>query len=89
MTMTLWMMMFMWKMMCYMIVMEEGTQNVGEDGDATVDPALDQHHKVQRQVMEALDHGDALYEEVGDRVDIIDDDDIEEYIMDKLEELYE
>ena len=71
----------------------EGEQN--EDNnfanqiDGVVQPPLDEHHEVQRQVMEAFDQSDALHVEVDDVVDVLDNDDVESDTMDGLEDLYE
>jgi hypothetical protein len=49
---------------------------------------LDQYHDVHRQVMEALDRGDALHRERAAATDMDVDDDLESESMQGLEELY-
>jgi len=51
-------------------------------------PPLDEYHKVQRQVMEALDRGDALHEEAEGSREPSDVDDGGDDTMDRMEDLY-
>lgn len=51
-------------------------------------PPLDEFHEVQRQLMEALDRGDALHEKAEASEEIGDEDDGANDIVDGLEELY-
>ena len=65
-----------------------------EDGDAgqgeqqRPSNPLDEHHEVQRQVLEALHRGDTLHEEAGVEMEFTEQDDVSGDTLDGLEELY-
>jgi len=57
--------------------------------DFGTDVPLDEQHEVQRQVMETFDRSDALHLEVGNGMDVADDDKVDGDTMDGLEDLYD
>jgi hypothetical protein len=71
------------------IVADVNTDNrSSEPGEDPEFPPLDEFHEVQRQVMEALDRGDALHEEVDASEEVDDADDNANDTVDGLEDLY-
>jgi len=59
------------------------------ESEPATDGPLDEYHEVQRQVMEALDRGDALHMEVGEGLDVVDDNEIGNDTVDGLEDLHD
>lgn len=60
----------------------------GEDVDEGVGASLDEHHDVQRQVMEAFDRGDELHRASFDEPDVLENEDRDNDTMDGMEELF-
>jgi hypothetical protein len=71
-------------------VVADVVSNVTQRNHVTEDATpLDANHDIQRQVMEALDRGDALHRDADDQQHAEDGDDLDSETVDGLHRLYE
>lgn len=71
-------------------VVEDVVEDVpGHDHNTADATPLDEYHDVQRQVMDALDRGDALHRDAEGQPNVVDNDDFDSDTVDGLQRLYE